>query len=97
VGAAGLIAGSIFGILTFTEKSAGQSHCSGKYCDASGLSSENDAHTSATISTVAFGVGLAALAVDAVILLTTHGKSEAPRQGMGPEFYPAAGGFALHF
>jgi hypothetical protein len=57
-------------VLTFTQKSAGDSHCSGAYCDASGLSSEDAAHTSATISTVAFAVGLVALAVDAVLLLT---------------------------
>jgi hypothetical protein len=70
LGAAGIVAGSVFGVLTFTQKSAGDSHCSGTYCDASGLSSQDAAHTSATVSTVAFAVGLAALAVDAVLLLT---------------------------
>jgi hypothetical protein len=74
LGAAGVVVGSVFGILTFTQKSAGDSHCSGAYCDASGLSSEDAAHTSATVSTVAFAVGLAALAVDAVLLFT-RGRS----------------------
>jgi hypothetical protein len=80
VGAAGVLAGSIFGVLTFTQKSSGDSHCAGMYCDASGLSSESSAHTSATISTVAFAVGLAALAVDAVLVLT---RPHAPRPAAG--------------
>jgi hypothetical protein len=81
VGAAGVVAGSVFGVLTFTQKSAGDSHCAGAYCDASGLSSQDAAHTSATVSTVAFAVGLVALAADAVLLLTR------PRAAR-----PAAGG-----
>jgi hypothetical protein len=70
VGAAGIVVGSVFGVLTLTQKADGDSHCSGSYCDATGLSSQDAAHTSATVSTVAFAVGLAALAVDAVLLLT---------------------------
>jgi hypothetical protein len=70
VGAAGIVVGSVFGVLTLTQKADGDSHCTGAYCDASGLSSQDSAHTSATVSTVAFAVGLAALAADAVILLT---------------------------
>jgi hypothetical protein len=78
VGAAGIVAGSIFGVLTFTQKSAGDSHCAGMYCDSSGLSSESAAHTSATISTVAFAIGLVAIAADAVLVLT---RPHAPRPG----------------
>jgi hypothetical protein len=81
LGAAGIVAGSIFGVLTFSQKSEGDSHCSGSYCDASGLSSQDAAHTSATISTVAFAVGLAALAADAVLLLTWKGARPAARTG----------------
>jgi hypothetical protein len=82
-GAVGIVVGSIFGILTFTQKSSGDSQCSGQYCTAAGLSSENDAHTSSTVSTIAFGIGLAALAVDAVVLLTS-GKSVAPKAALTP-------------
>jgi hypothetical protein len=81
VGAAGVVVGSIFGAMTFAQKSAGDSHCSGQYCDASGLSSENSAHTSATISTVSFGVALVAAAVDAVLVLTAPKVGNAPSRG----------------
>jgi hypothetical protein len=82
VGAAGVVVGSVFGILTFTQKAAGDRHCAGVYCDPSGLSSENAAHTSATLSTVGFAVGVAALGTCAVLLLTQRSapapsKSEA--------------------
>jgi hypothetical protein len=81
LGAAGIVVGSVFGVLTFTQKADGDSHCSGSYCDASGLSSQDAAHTSATVSTVAFAVGLAALAVDAVLILTSKGPRPAARVG----------------
>jgi hypothetical protein len=82
VGVAGIAVGSVFGVLTFSQKSAGDSHCAGMYCDASGLASQNNAHTSATVSTIGFAVGLAALAVDAVVILTSHkGKAGAPASG----------------
>jgi hypothetical protein len=82
LGAAGVVLGSVFGVLTFSQKSDGDSHCSGTYCDATGLSSQDAAHTSATISTVALGVGLAALAADAVLLLTWKGgPRQAPHVG----------------
>jgi hypothetical protein len=86
VGAAGIVVGSVFGVMTFSQKSAGDKHCSGSYCDASGLSSENSAHTSATVSTIGFAVGLVALAVDAVVILTSRKAGEA---GAAP---PASGG-----
>jgi hypothetical protein len=88
LGAAGVVAGSVFGVLTFTQKSAGDSHCSGAYCDASGLSSQDAAHTSATVSTVAFAVGLVALAADAVLLLTR------PHSARGPAAASASRGTA---
>jgi hypothetical protein len=85
VGVAGVAVGSVFGVLTFSQKSAGDSHCSGAYCDASGLSSENNAHTSATVSTIGFAVGLAALAVDAVVILTSpKGSKTLPTSGSMP-------------
>jgi hypothetical protein len=92
VGAAGIVAGSVFGVLTFTQKSAGDSHCSGAFCDASGLSSQDAAHTSATISTVAFAVGLVALAADAVLLLT---RPHAVRAGTGESTRGGAGAASL--
>jgi hypothetical protein len=91
VGAAGVVVGSVFGAMTFAQKSSGDSHCSGTYCDASGLSSQDSAHTSATISTVSFAVGLAAIAVDVVLLLT------APKVGSPPSKASAPGSLVVTF
>lgn len=59
-GAVGIVLGSTFGGLTFAEKGAAAPHCSGMYCDAQGLSLQNQAYAYATASTTAFVLGLAA-------------------------------------
>jgi hypothetical protein len=89
------VVGSVFGILTLSQKASGDSHCVGMYCDATGLSSQNDAHTSATISTIAFGVGLAAIAVDVVVILTAPKRATNAMLKLGPATMSANGGSAL--
>jgi hypothetical protein len=96
VGAAGVVVGSIFGAMTLSQKSAGDSHCSGQYCDATGLSSESSAHTSATVSTVAFAVGLAAVAVDVVLVLTSPKRAGTGAMApIGPQGATAGRGSAV--
>jgi hypothetical protein len=76
VGLAGVVVGSIFGVRTFQKKGA----ISPQDCDAQGACSpqgvelQQDAHRSATISTVAFAVGLTAVA-GGVVLVATSGSS----------------------
>jgi serine/threonine-protein kinase len=80
VGAAGIVGvgvGSYFGVAAISSKNDGAAHCSGKFCDAQGLSDENDAHTKATVSTVAFAVGAVALAAGAYLVLAAPSKSAA--------------------
>ena len=78
VAAAGVVVGSIFGVLTFSQKSSEAGHCAGNFCDAAGLSAESSAHASATTSTVAFTVGLAAIAVDTVLLVASRRRADRP-------------------
>ena len=73
-GGVGIVAvgvGSFFGIRALAQKSDGDAHCSGRVCDREGFSLEDQAHTSATASTIAFGAGLAALGVGAYLWLTS--------------------------
>ncbi|HEX3345352.1 MAG TPA: hypothetical protein VHS09_12300, partial [Polyangiaceae bacterium] len=55
--------GSYFGMRTFQKKNDAAGHCAGIECDATGVSLEEDAHRSATASTVAFVVGGASVAL----------------------------------
>ncbi|MGH7296324.1 MAG: hypothetical protein ACRELB_15400, partial [Polyangiaceae bacterium] len=71
VGIVGVGLGAIFGASAISSKNAGTSHCSGKFCDAKGLSDESSAHSQATLSTVFFAVGAVALAAGAYLVLTS--------------------------
>ncbi len=66
VAGAGVVAlglGALFGLRASGKKSDAEAHCVGRFCDPDGLQLQNDAHSAATISTVAFAVGaVAALA-----------------------------------
>lgn len=75
LGVAAVGVGSYFGVRTFTKKNDASSHCVGTECDATGVMLQDDAHRSATASTVAFAIGGAALAVGTWLALT--GRSTA--------------------
>jgi hypothetical protein len=73
VGLAGIIVGSVFGIEAQSKNSEAlkPENCrTSTLCSPNGLSLTNDAKNSATISTVAFIAGGAAVAAGAVIWLT---------------------------
>lgn len=94
VGAAGLVGvviGSVAGVRTFQAKGKIGNHCdeSGN-CDAVGVTHQDEAHTNATVSTVAFAVGLTAVA-GGVVLIATSGRS---RPKTTAWVAPAPGGFA---
>lgn len=55
-------------------------HCRGNLCDAAGLDARNAARDAATVSTVAFVVGLAGLGAGATLYFTAP-KPSAPAQG----------------
>jgi hypothetical protein len=69
LGVAGLAMGTVFGVLTFQEKSNVQSLCPAGACRAGGMDDIHQAHTDATISTVAFSLGIAGGIVATYFLL----------------------------
>lgn len=81
VGAAGIVLGSIFGIRTFGLKADGDKECDadGYLCSQAGLDAHSAARTSATVSTLSFGVGLAGVgtAVALWILSAPQQKAKA--------------------
>jgi hypothetical protein len=77
VGAAGVAVGLITGALVFRQKSTVDAHCVGVRCDSQGKQAADDARPLATASNIAFGVGLAGLAVGAILWLTTNDEAPA--------------------
>jgi hypothetical protein len=97
VGGVGLVAvgvGTYFGIAAIGKKGDADKGCNGFPCTRDGLDASDAAHTDATISTVCFGVGLAAIAVGSFLFFTAkpaHGKNA--RLHVAPSF--GRGGGAL--
>ncbi len=78
VGVAALGLGTAFGILTLSKKSDASGHCAGTECDATGVADQDEAHRDATVSTLAFGVGLVSLGIGAWLTLTAGPSSPRP-------------------
>lgn len=81
VGAAGVVGvgvGSFFGLKAFSKESDAEAACPTGQCpDARGPSLRDEATNAATASTIAFGVGLAALAGGAVLYFTAPSSTSA--------------------
>jgi hypothetical protein len=97
VGGAGIVAlavGAGFGVAAASKKSDADASCQGRYgCPREGYDANNAAHTDATISTIAFGVGLVAVGVGTYLVLTAR----APRNASAyVRFAPALGGLRLN-
>ncbi len=94
VGGAMIGAGAFFGLRTLSEKSTVDEHCVGSRCDDAGLRANDDAKQAATLSTVTFVVGGAAVITGVVLLLTVR-PTAAPRAPRAARATPAARGSAL--
>jgi hypothetical protein len=71
LGVAGVVVGGVTGVLVLGKKSTITDNCDGSACrNDTGYDAARSAKTLATVSTVGFGVGVAGLAVSAVLLLT---------------------------
>ena len=81
VGVTGLAAGTVFGVRTLSQKSTVDEHCAGSRCDDAGLRANDGAKDSATLSTIAFVVGGAALATGIVLLVTAPSARSTARSG----------------
>jgi hypothetical protein len=99
VGIAGLATGGIFALLANSAKSDYQQHCGSNIgapataCDPQGISGHQDASTKATVSTIAFAVGGAALAAGVLLFFTAPHGDSAPQVGIGPGGIVVRGGF----
>jgi hypothetical protein len=81
VGVAGAAAGTFFGVRTLSQKSTVDEHCVGSRCDDAGLRANDGAKDSATLSTIGFVVGGAALAAGIVLLVTAPSARSTARSG----------------
>jgi hypothetical protein len=90
LGAAGLIAGAIFGGLSLAAHDSYEKDCGSNIlappgvCNSTGVSGESDAATKGTISTVAFIAGGVALAAGGGLFLFAPKGSSTPQVGVGP-------------
>lgn len=70
VGVVGLGVGTVFGLSTFSKRSERDEHCTATVCDAQGLALHDDAKQSATLSTIGFAVGGAAVIAGSILFFT---------------------------
>ncbi|MEO7110967.1 MAG: tetratricopeptide repeat protein [Polyangiaceae bacterium] len=98
LGVAGLATGSIFGVIAKSKNDdALANHCGGgSLCDAQGLTLTNEARSSATIATISFSAGGAAL-LSGVVLLLTAPKSSLSRAAVrvAPSLSARSAGLSL--
>jgi hypothetical protein len=82
VGAAGLVAGTVFGLVATSKWHEAKDNCPGNVCtDPHWLDVRQQANTQADASTILFAVGGAALATGAVLWLTAPRAPKAPAVG----------------
>jgi len=70
IGLAGIAVGSVTGILVLGKKQTVSDNCTGNSCNDVGLAAAHSGKNLASVSDVGFGVGIAGLAVGAILLLT---------------------------
>lgn len=104
VGGAGVVAigiGSYFGLRAISKNSDGEKHCNGKLCDAEGVELNEDADRAATISNVAFGIGIVAIGVGTYFFINSLSDGKSAPAGsdtalrLTPAIGPKSGGLSL--
>jgi hypothetical protein len=76
VGVVGIGVGTVFGLMTLSKKSDADALCHGSVCSSQrGVDLQADARSSATLSTIGFGVGLVGAAVGLYFLATAPKSS----------------------
>ncbi len=89
VGVAGILVGSVAGILVFGKKSTVTSKCADHTCDQAGVDAANSGKTLGLVSDIGFGVGIAGLATSAILLLT---QPKAESSAQTPRWQPLLAG-----
>ncbi|EYF02888.1 tetratricopeptide repeat protein [Chondromyces apiculatus] len=82
IGAAGVVTGIVTGAVAWSQKGVVNSNCRDGLCNTKGESAADLASTMGTVSTIAFPIGLAGLAVAVVLILT---EPEQGRLGAAPQ------------
>ncbi|HVY48368.1 MAG TPA: hypothetical protein VHB21_20915, partial [Minicystis sp.] len=102
VGLASLGLGAVTGIVAIGDKSDADKNCPNKTCNAAGRSKIDSANTMALVSTIGFGVGIAAVGTGLFLVLTSRGSqpatqepAPAPAARLVPSFGPQGGGMNL--
>ena len=99
VGAVGLIAGTITGLMTVGAASTYKDHCHGGQCDPDGLSAASTGQTTQVISPIAFGVGVVGVALGAYLFLRSPSgspsKASAATTILAPSASPTGGGLMM--
>ena len=94
-GLAGVVVGSVFGVMTLSKVSATKGHCSTAEkprCDAAGFALFNGAGTTAKVSDVTLAVGGAAVIAGAVLFITaSSAKSDAQTKAARVVVLPTVG------
>jgi hypothetical protein len=95
LGVAGIAVGAVFGFRAKSQYDAANGSCDGSYCTDEGLAGHDDANRSATVSTIAFGVGIAAIGVATVLILTSFGSPPGRRsvRSSSPRAAPSTSSF----
>ncbi|MGA3119275.1 MAG: hypothetical protein ABSF69_00770 [Polyangiaceae bacterium] len=100
VGGAGVVVGTLFGILALGAKSSLDTACdANRVCPTSSQGDINAYKTDPLVSTVGFGTGVAALAIGTILLITAHSEA-APKTAhfeVRPWAGPGSGGIAGSF
>ena len=107
VGGAGIVVGAIFGFVALGKQSTLNNECPSKSCNPSAQGDIDSLNTTATISTVGFGVGIVGAAVGTVLLLTSGSSRSSsassssshspPTARITPYFGPSTAGLTGSF
>ncbi|HWL89455.1 MAG TPA: hypothetical protein VNO21_26810, partial [Polyangiaceae bacterium] len=93
LGAAGVAAGSIFGLKASSKWSDAKGQCDSNVCTQDGVSLASDARSAGNISTVAFIAGAVALVTGAVLIITAPSKRSSPKSSKSREPWGLQGSF----
>ncbi len=93
VGIAAVGVGSYFGLRALSKGKESEDHCTDTLCSARGVELDEQASTAATVSNIAFGVGVVALGAGAFLYFTSAPPPEDAKKTTGRPFQvsPAIG------
>jgi hypothetical protein len=91
VGGAGIVVGSVFGVLALGTKSTLDGACTNKSCPASSKNDIDSLSTQAWVSNIGFAVGAVGAVAGVVLLVTSHHGSEKQEATRAPHIEPWVG------